>query len=173
MTSATTDRTARRAAEGPALEQRTARLARALAGLGAAALLAACGEMAGTYGGQVALTHLPGISLSAHQVSAVGSVRDREPTVARVQANFNTPRINDAHIRIDHSANAISMVNLVTQSELSGLITIRFKPSTALGVGVYDDTVKLSFCEDEECRVPLDGSPQVLLVQLVVVSDPR
>jgi hypothetical protein len=140
---------------------------------GSASMLGGCGGLESGYGGQVALTHLPGISLSSHQVSAVGSVRDREPTVARVQANFNTPRINDAHIRIDHSANAVSMVNLVTQSELSGLITIRFKPSATLGVGVYDDTVKLSFCEDEECKAPLDGSPQVLLVQLVVVADPR
>jgi hypothetical protein len=65
------------------------------------------------------------------------------------------------------------MVDVVTRSNTSGIVSIRFRAPSSLGVGVWSDTVTLSFCEDEACQQPLEGSPQVIYAQLVVTPDLR
>ena len=125
-------------------------------------ILASCGggsgaASSGSYSGA-------SLSVSPSSVSLSSTTSQTSEPTATLQVDINTvSAAPQTYTSVSYSLNGINSVSQ-TVSASAYTLTINFLPPSQLGVGTYDDTVKVSTCYDQKCAHEVSGSPEVIPV---------
>lgn len=114
-------------------------------------VLAGCGGGSGSGSPPVAR-----IDQSHFSVTALST--DPAPTRSTIVTVENAPR-DGLYAWISHTDSALQFVDLLSLSQTTGRLEIRFESPESLPSGDYHDEIEISLCIDERCRRPVSGSP--------------
>ena len=125
--------------------------------------LYACGGGGG--GGSSTLS----VSASTTRITQTAAVTDAPPT-AYVQLTLSKAPTQSIYVGYSTTQNAIASVGFATTGDTTGNVAIGFQPPSQLGPGVYNDTLQLAACYDQNCSQQLRGSPISISVQFTVTA---
>jgi outer membrane protein assembly factor BamB len=146
------------------------RLARMWRGMSVAPvmlLLAACGG-----GGSSVYTGAT-LYLSTTNLSVSATNIDQAPA-ATIQANVMGLSDNQvvylSEVNTDQGISEVTYPTSQNTQYLPANYSIQFYSPTSLGVGTYNDTVRITACIDQACKQQIAGSPQILQVHYTVTK---
>lgn len=106
------------------------------------------------------------LAVTPTSINAIASITGSAP-VAAIQVNVLTTTQGTYWITGSFTQNGIASVG----TSISGAtisINLTFKSPSALGVGVYNDTMTIQGCYDQACTQPMTNSPQQIPITYTV-----
>lgn len=124
--------------------------------------LAACGGGGGNPSGGPTMTVAP------QTVSVSATLSDPAPTATITIGAYGLGIGNQVYVSAQPTTHGISKIVGNSGGVLPAVGTIQFQLPYFLGIGTYNDTIKVSMCFDQACAHPLYSSPQTIPVQYTV-----
>lgn len=107
------------------------------------------------------------LSLSTSTISETANVGQSAPAATLLVYANGQQSSQTVYFQATYSDNGIA--SLSDQASSSPVnVSIQFKSPATLGAGVYQDTINVSMCYDQACRLPVTGSPQSVQVTYTV-----
>jgi len=109
------------------------------------------------------------MSVSTNSVSQTASLSDAAPS-ATVQVFLSSAPTSNIYIGYNLTHNGIANVSFATVNNTTANAVIAFDAPSQLGVGVYNDTLQIAACYDQQCTQLVANSPQTIAVQYTVTA---
>ncbi|MGH8273537.1 MAG: PQQ-binding-like beta-propeller repeat protein, partial [Gammaproteobacteria bacterium] len=128
--------------------------------------VAACG------GGGSGSTSGPHMSLSPAKISVSAKTTDPAPT-AKVRITVTNPPKGGVYVGYQTTgAPGIEAINLAPVSKNVADLDIQFNSPANLGAGVYDGTLTVAACLDNQCNKQIAKSPQTVSIHYTITEVP-
>lgn len=136
-----------------------------------AAIVVSCLCVAGCGGGGGGATPGPSMSLSPAKISVSAKTSDPAPT-ATVKVTVTSPPQKGVYVGYKSTDNGVEAINFAPVSNTVADLDIQFKSPAQLGPSVYDDTLTVEGCLDEQCTQQIANSPQTVSIHYTVTTGP-